>query len=365
MKADISESDNFQFLLSGIDTLECAYFLISGPNCQLDYEHISNQKESARQSKSREPKLITLADVRFFLHGYGSSSGFPFIIENEDFVISFGEFNLPSFHVKFKCIALWRHGASVLHNKFISWARSAGLSEHGKESLSRVDFAFDYEIPVIDFDEDSFISLSKKDSRYRKDGKLQTLQFGKGDVVLRLYDKVAEIQEKSNKHWFYELWGVAENVWRIEWQTRKKILRRFGIRTFEDLKTNQGDLLRYLVTEHDSLRQPSEDQNRSRWPIHPLLKDLEEQTAALDCVGIYREIDPVAILEERNIRIAISIYGYLKRIAAIECILKDKPMTTLDESISRLISNLKRVHNFLTWETDVEKRVNQIRLGRW
>lgn len=228
----ISEVEhNYRLLLSGLDTVECAYFLVSGVECQLDYENLAYQKETLRQSKSREPKNITLANTQFCLHAYGSSSGFPYIIENEDFIISFGEFNDPSFFVKFKSIALWRHGAFALHKKFLAWTKAVGLTDYRQESLSRVDFAFDYEISEIDFDEDSFVSLSKKDSRYRKDGQLQTMQFGRGDLVLRVYDKVAEIEEQSNKRWFYDLWGVSANVWRIEWQTRKKILRRFGIRT--------------------------------------------------------------------------------------------------------------------------------------
>lgn len=37
------------------------------------------------------------------------------------------------------------------------------------------------------------------------------------------------------------------------------ILRRFGIRTFDDLLAGQGDVLRYLAHEHDTLRISSDD----------------------------------------------------------------------------------------------------------
>ncbi|MBN8531021.1 MAG: hypothetical protein J0L97_04060 [Alphaproteobacteria bacterium] len=117
-------------------------------------------------------------------------------------------------------------------------------------SLSRVDAAFDYEIPQIDFDEDSFVSQAVKDKQYRKNRKVQTFNFGSGDVVLRIYNKSAEISESSGKIWLHNLWGgICEHVWRIEWQVRKKMLRGLGIICLEDLAERQGDLLRRLAEE--------------------------------------------------------------------------------------------------------------------
>lgn len=355
---------SFEFLLSGLDTVECAYYLVSGEDCQLDYESLGYEKEALRQSKNREPKHITLGSVEFFLHPYGSSSGYPFLIENADFLIAFGEFNNPSFFVKFKSLALWHTGAHALHERFLYWTTAMGLLPYGVESLSRVDFSFDYQIPGIDFTEDDFVSLSKKDSRYRRDGKLQTLQLGKGDVVLRVYDKIAEIEEASNKTWFYSLWNCTENVWRIEWQVRKALLRRFGIRSFQDLQDRQGDVLRYLAEEHDSLRVPGADENRSRRARHPLWSDLLERIQALTGLGVYRELDQEKSLEERKLRIAISVYGYLKRLAAIDSFKRNMLGISCDEAMKYLYRKIKQVHDPISWEIDVEKKIQQIRLGQ-
>jgi hypothetical protein len=60
--------------------------------------------------------------------------------------------------------------------------------------------------------------------------------------------------------------------------------------------------LRYLVTEHSTLREKTDDSNRSRWPLHPLWIDLQEQIYKLENQGIYREIDQQAILNERLLR---------------------------------------------------------------
>ena len=243
---------SFNFLLHGHDTIQCAYFLRPDLDSGINFEWLSSEKEKLRQSKTRDPKHINLGGTSFLLYPYGSSSGFPFVISNQDFKIEFGEFNVPSFFVTFPSEALWRESAEVLHARFLDWANGLGFMSYKPESLSRVDFSFDYQIPLIDFDENSFVSLSSKDSQYREAGKVQTFAFGKGNIVLRVYDKISEIEQQSQKSWFFGLWGCDADVWRIEWQVRKDALRDYGIRTFSELKERQGALLTYLAEKHDS-----------------------------------------------------------------------------------------------------------------
>lgn len=299
------------------------------------------------------------------LASHGTKSGFSFLIENDTFSIQFGEFNKPNFYVTYRSVALWHQGAQGLHQRFLSWAKSLGLRPYLPERLSRVDLTFDYSLPVVDFDEDSFVSTAVKDNKHRKNRIAQNFKFGEGDVLLRVYNKCDEIKEKSAKTWFYDLWKTDHDVWRIEWQVRKLWLRRFGIRTFADLEERQGDLLRVLVNDHTTLRIKTDDSNRSRWPLHPLWQDLIEQVANMDGLGVVRELDREALIDEREARIAVSIYGYLKRIAAIRCLKKDLPMVTAAEAQERLKRLLDKIHDSLTWETDVERRVTEMRLGEW
>lgn len=194
------QPEALRLLLVGLDTVECAYFLMAGPTCSLDFQRLTLEKETLRHNKSRDPKLITLGNIEFMLYPYGSSSGFPFIIANQDFTISFGEFNTPSFFVKFRSLALWNQGAFALHQKFLNWAQSLGFVQHMPESLSRVDFTFDYALAEIDFDEDHFVSVSKKDNRFRKDQQIQTLQFGKGDGCCVSMTKSLKLKSKAIRH---------------------------------------------------------------------------------------------------------------------------------------------------------------------
>lgn len=260
-----------KLLLSGLDTVECAYYLKPGSQCKIDFAALREQKETIRQSKNPESGVLKLGDTEFMLSPNGTKSGYTFLISNQLSTIQFGEFSDPSFFVKFSSLALWNRGAKAMHENFLCWADSLGLVAVRSESLSRCDFAFDFHLPEVDFDEDNFVTTTNKDSQHRKNGTVQTFTFGRDEIVLRVYNKSAEIEEASKKYWFHPLWGDhTENVWRVEWQVRKETLKRFGLRTFQDLFEGYGDLLRYLVSEQTSLRVKTDDSNRSRWPVHPL-----------------------------------------------------------------------------------------------
>ena len=101
---------NFRFLISGHDTVEVCYYLRPLPGCLLDFQEIGLQKEALRQAKRREPKVIELGGESFLLKSHGTSNGFPFVMENAAFIVEFGEFNHPSFRVKFRSQSLWQHG---------------------------------------------------------------------------------------------------------------------------------------------------------------------------------------------------------------------------------------------------------------
>jgi hypothetical protein len=338
---------------------------VAGAGRGLNFQKLAVEKEQLRQAKSREPKAVTLGGTGFLLQPFGSSSGYPFVLTNEDFKLEVGEFNSPSFFVTFRSQGLWREPARSLHEKFLAWASGVGFSLEREERLSRVDFSFDYHLPQVDFDQDSFVTWSSKDSQHREDRVIQTFTFGRGDVVLRVYDKVAEIRQESGKAWFYPLWGQREHVWRIEWQVRKGLLRSFGIQTFEELEAKRGRVLRFLVEEHDTLRSPTEDSNRSRWPLHPLWQDLHERVRELDSLSSGSIDGKAMALEERMMRMTISIYGYLKRLAAVGAAQSGRSMLSLDEVLRALSDRLNSLHDPLSWELDVRKRLKAIELGEW
>ena len=80
-------------------------------------------------------------------------------------------------------------------------------------------------------------------------------------------------------------------------------------------------------------------------------------------LGIVCELDPEALLKERETRLAIAVYGYLKRFAAIRGIKLNTAEVGFEESLKFLNRKLENVHDALTWENDVARRYHEMRLG--
>jgi hypothetical protein len=77
----------------------------------------------------------------------------------------------------------------------------------------------------------------------------------------------------------------------------------------------------------------------------------------------YREVKSREMLDEVLMRMAISMEGYLKKIAAIECLKEARPMLSQRQTIDRVVPLLEKVHNELTWRGDVQRRMDQLRLS--
>jgi len=364
MYADVPHpSLPFRHLLTGIDTLEVCFYLTPGNSCALDFEALLARKEALRAARFREPEEVHIGNESFLLQAYGSGSGYPLVLSNSWAVISYGKRNSPPFYVKFLSQALWQYGWEGVVAKFLAWATDAGFEQYAAEKISRADFCFDYWLAERDFGDDNFITLSAKDATYREHRSVQTFDFGRGDLKLRVYDKIAEIQQQSGKTFFFDLWKVDKGVWRVEWQVRKPLLKRFGLRTLDGLKDQAGDLLTYLSTVHDTLRIPTGDSNRSRWPLHPIWRDVQVQAVLFGRQGVLAEIDPGASIDERLQRCAISLYGYAKAVAAMKAVKAGSDQLPFDKALDEVHALIRSAHNPVAWEYDVSKKAAKLRLG--
>jgi hypothetical protein len=178
---------------------------------------------------------------------------------------------------------------------------------------------------------------------------------------LRLYDKVTEIG-LSGKTWFFQIWNCDKNVWRSEWQVRKAYLRRFGIRTISDLLDIQGDMLVWLSTNYATLRIPTADSNKSRWPLHPLWIDLQAQSANLPREGVVESLDTQAAIPERLILFGKIMVGYMKRITSLYAVLRGHPAPSFAEALDDLIVLLRQSYDRKTWHNDVGQLIDETRL---
>ncbi len=359
-----AQSSRPQLLICGLDSLYVSYYFDLRKS-MLDFDELSYTKERLKEARRQDLAEIRLGTERFALMPYGKHP-YAYVLSNEAFEVRLGENMSPSCHVQFTSQFLWQCGVDDLLRRFDSWCRSVELTAELPEVVSRADWAFDYHLPIIDFTADDFVSRLRKDSIHRENGSAQTFTRGRGAVVFRVYDKVAEIEEQSQKFWFFDLWGRRDEVWRIELQVRRERLHQGGIDTIADLHGLQNDLLRELASNNTTLRRPGQDTNRARWPLHPLWETLLEHIDGLPQSGLIREIDPKRSLNDRVYYQGRSLYGNLKGLAALlsERDERSSPMT-LVELMGALMSVLRPHHNRDVWQADVVRRLTALRLGQW
>jgi len=128
-----------------------------------------------------------------------------------------------------------------------------------KEKLSRVDMALDVSgVGMEAFDaayrEERHIMQAKKRRRIEENGAI-TLYFGKAPLMLRIYDKAAEIRESCDetKRFLMLLhrWqtGIPKQAIRVEFELRREALKERGIDTPDDYFLKRADLAAYLCSE--------------------------------------------------------------------------------------------------------------------
>lgn len=359
-----SSAQAFRFLAAGLDTLEASYAFDMSTG-DIDFEQLAYLKERLKSDPDRETEPIELGGLALRLHAFG---GHPYSLRlsNEDMVVRLAERMQPSCHVKFSSKALWHKGLGALSQQINGFAAKLRLKPRKHEVISRADWAFDYQMPGRDFGVGNFVSRADKDSAWRNRGRAETFSFGVSDIVIRIYDKSAEIAQVSGKTWFHEIWGCKEHVWRIEFQVRRQRLRQSGINAIQDLILLQGDLLRELAAHHTSLREATQDSNRSRWPFHPLWEDLFRRIDKLPQTGLVRDYDPENDIYWRRQEILKGIYGYLKALGAIESISKPKSaIPTLQTLIEGLPEALQPHSHPEAFRREIDKRLARREAGRW
>jgi len=141
------------------------------------------------------------------------------------------------------------------------------LESHGakivKEHISEVHLAADFiglDIKKLYVESrDNWIARSTTFSVFFKHWKLTGVSIGKGDLMMRIYDKVLELGHAGHKQEvFAELWGVEKYndlpVTRVEYQLRRATLRQFSgevgtINTVKDLLFALKSLWNYCTQD--------------------------------------------------------------------------------------------------------------------
>ena len=263
-------------LHSGIDTLEASFRGALEPGV---LEQLEKLKRLAQ--KENTPQAFPVGDLEFGVCPTGVKP-WPYLLIHEDLHLRVsGAKSVPTVSARLSAIGLVAYGHEALYAHAESLAAELGAVHAG---LSRLDLCEDFQGHEPELEEmRSALCHAGFRPIYPSLESPETYVFGKGQVVVRIYNKTAELK-KSGKDWMETVWrqhpdyDPEKPVWRFELQLRREILRALGCGTAQEAFENLPGLLGFGLA-WVSPRVPLES-NLSRCPVQPWWEELKTASLA-------------------------------------------------------------------------------------
>jgi len=188
---------------------------------------------------------------------------------------------------------------------------------------SRLDVFVDVQGWTLDGDDrHRFVSRAKEVTTHEDGTAFSGFEFGRrktNTVMLRIYDKTVHMQKEGLGQWL-EIWGEKFNpedrVLRVEFEINRTGLSEFGVETPFDAIEMAPGIFKGLARDWISLRVPTSDATRSRWPIDPAWKVIMQPTFTAKAFGIKRIYG--ARRQGELGRLLPQLRGFVTSVAAIE-----------------------------------------------
>ncbi len=204
---------------------------------------------------------------------------------------------IPLAYVQIKSDWLAHKGVQDSYDNLTSIIETFGTLEEVTK-VSRADLFIDFTCDFL-FEEllrMAWVCRARQFSDYWNGQTFTGFSFGLGgDISARLYNKTEEIKKSKKDYlkplWKENGWDGQQDVWRLEFQFKRKVLSEHQITTVDNLLSRLGSLWIYATTQWLKLTVPSlTDDTKSRWPMHPLWAELVEADW-----GTYLEAKPKPI----------------------------------------------------------------------
>lgn len=305
-------------------------------------------QNAARAAETAVASDWSFLGVLLFVEPHGAGKQWRWLLTCRllSIAVSRGRFNDVIAQVRFSSEFLWSQECTgdALYRVHDFLMRIFGESIHLQ--VSEIHLCADvtgYDFSQCDYEELFVTRVRKNEAVFGVDSvslnchRVATLAFSKHKAPLScsIYNKSLEIVQQSGKTWFYDLWksdtigsvwnGESE-VWRVEFRFKRQALHEFQIEDAYDVLDQMKRLWDYAAGHVEGgadglpdgwLRYvlPSEDTNRSRWPVHPAWAVV--QSAFAD--EPESNLGPLVRqrVRERNIERGIaSTIGYMSTLAA-------------------------------------------------
>ena len=256
-------------LASGVDALYC-----SGRGVLADafLWSLSRAREEAEITEREVP--LSVGDAEFRVQGHGLGK-YRYNLVHEHGVVGVSPSEkLPALRIQPRAAFIHAVGA----REAVDWFRQRlepdcfGL----RLTASRMDLHADWQgWDLQGEDRQRFVCRSEDLVTHEHGSLLSGFQFGhrKNKTISgRIYDKTRELRRSGADYW-EEIWGRRFDpdlpVLRVEFEFGRQGLSEFGVSSPEDAVDAAGGLWSYAAGEWLSLRTPTSDTTRSRWPVDP------------------------------------------------------------------------------------------------
>lgn len=238
---------------NNVDTLKVSFWVKWRDNSFLDelelikqsIQNTSNLQEKPYRCPGGFHWNVQRTGTRIYTYRL-TSGDLTFLINNRS-----SEDKIPTVGFEIGSESCWSPGYDAIYQRFTQWLSAVGGTIQ-RNQISEVHLAADFIGVAIGSllidDKSKWITRSTKFAFYGSHRKLETFSLGKGDLMLRIYDKIQELKYAPQKLCtFMDAWQLQKlsntDVTRVEFQIRRNILKdirtsptaQTGIDTYENL----------------------------------------------------------------------------------------------------------------------------------
>lgn len=267
-----------RLLRTGIDSLYLTYRGELYPDSAIKLRKL---KELAQADRDSDQHLAQypIGKHTFEVGGNGRNP-FAFVMTDNWYRLELAKLGaklLPMAYCKISSELLTCHGADSSVDALSNVISELGsISEFPNVSRADlcVDFVTDYPVELIE--NSQWIGKPRDFSNHTVGRKFSGVTIGAGGAIsARLYNKTLEMKKRPRPYleaiWREKGWDGQQEVWRLEFQYMRQVLRDLGIVKYSDLISSLVGLWGYSTQEWLRHTIPSKsDATQSRWPSSPL-----------------------------------------------------------------------------------------------
>lgn len=268
----------------GIATLHLSF---QGQVTSEGFIQLSKARECARSDNEAEQALalVSILDHQFCVAPSGGRL-FKYMLSDHAYRIQLhgeGAKRLPMAFCQIRSNFLLAVGVEQAVSQLKLVLSALGVLE-GEPKVARIDLCADFSTSVDlgAVADRAWVGRAKHRDKHWVGDLFTGWSIGRGDLVLRVYNKIAEA-EKSGKTYLFPLyrekgWDGEAPVYRQEIQLRGKALHELSAKDYPGVLEKLGGLWSYFHAQWLRLAVPNDqDQTPTRWPVHPLWSALRDE----------------------------------------------------------------------------------------